>query len=178
MSLSGIFLRFGGVINRILQFIFSIISVGIYAYFVSNIREAGFRPSNWTGAILGISSASAIYTLFGIVFTLCLGANFFFGSLAIILDVAFIGAFIFVAYATRAARLSCSGYVATPLGAGPAGSETGLTIATSLRRACQMETVVFASAIILCILYFMTAIWQCFMVRNRRARTTGSMSKV
>ena len=177
MSLSGILLRFGGVINRILQLIFSIISVGIYAYFVSNIREAGFRPSNWTGAILGISTASAIYTLFGIVFTLCLGANFF-GSLAIILDVAFIGAFIFVAYATRAARHSCSGYVATPLGAGSAGSETGLTIATSLRRACQMETVVFASAIILCVLYLMTAIWQYFMVRNHRARTTGSMSKV
>ena len=100
------------------------------------------------------------------------------GNLAIILDVAFIGAFIFVSYATRAARHSCSGYVVTPLGSGAAGADTGLRVASSLRRACQLETAVFASAIILCILYFMTAIWQFFMVRNRKSRTTGSMSKV
>lgn len=178
MSLSGVFLRFGGIFNRILQFIFSIICLGIYAYFVSNIRDAGFRPSDWTGAILGISTASSIYTLFGIVFTLCLGGNILFGNLAIILDVAFIGAFIFVSYATRAARHSCSGYVVTPLGSGAADAETGLTIASSLRRACHLETAVFASAIILCVLYFMSAIWQFFMVRNRQSRTTGSMSKV
>ena len=178
MSLSGIFLKFGGIFNRILQFLLSLVQMAIYAYFVSNIREAGYRVNDWTGAILGITTASTIYTLFGIVFTLCLGGNTLFGNLAILLDVAFIGAYIFVSWATRAARHSCDGVVYTPIGAGSAAQSTGLTVAGNLRRACQMEKVVFAFAIALCVLYLMSAIWQFMIVRNKQSRKTSYPSKV
>lgn len=141
-----------------------------FAYFVHNLNDANYRIADSWRAVLGICSAAALYTLFGVLLTLCPGGSLGFGSLAIILDIAFVGGFIFVAYATRGWSRGCSGGVYTPLGDGYAGTFTGLRIASSLRRACQLNTVCFAFAITLCVLFLLSAIFQAFMVRKRDTR--------
>lgn len=168
MSLSGLLLRVGGTFTRFLQFICASVIVGIFAYFIDKLRDAHAPVADDWRAVLGISGAAAIYTLCGIIFTLCLGGNALFGNLAVVLDVAFIGAFIYVSYATRAGSDGCSGVVSTPLGNGPANKSTGLFVASSLRTACQLNTACFAMAIASCVLFFVSAIWQFFMVRNKQ----------
>lgn len=168
MSISGLLLRVGGTFSRFLQFVCAAVIVGIFAYFIAKLRDAHVPVADDWRAVLGISAAAAGYSLCGIIFTLCLGGNALFGNLAVLLDVAFIGAFIYVSYATRAGSDGCSGVVSTPLGNGPASQDTGLFVASSLRRACQLNTACFALAIASCVLFFVSAIWQYFMVRNKQ----------
>lgn len=150
MSLSGVFLRFGGTFLRILEFCLATIIMAIFAHFVDNIRDSGYRVGSSWIAVLSISAAAAVYTLFGVMFTLCLGGSMFFGNLAIMLDVAFMGAFIYVAYTTRGGSDGCDGITYTPLGNGYVGSRTRRHVVSSLYRTCQLDTVCFSFAVALC----------------------------
>lgn len=178
MGLGGVFFKFGGTVARFLQFCSSIIIVGIFAYFVHNIRSSGYSTPRPWAAVLGISSAAAVYTLAGVLFTVCLGSSSVFGNLAILLDIAFVGAFAYVAYATRGGAGRCRGFVYTPLGFGNADQETGLFVASDLRSACRYNRVAFAFAIILIFLFLISAIWQFFMVRRSRTEKRRHVSKV
>lgn len=87
-------------------------------------------------AVEGMAGAAVIYTAFAIILTCFLGGKTFFAFLALLLDFAFVGAFVAIAVLTRGGARSCSGKnVPSPLG-------TGNT------RACKLETTVFAVAII------------------------------
>jgi len=77
------------------------------------------------------------------------------GFIAMLLDLAFCGAFIYVAYATRGGASSCKGNVNTPFGSGNANTNNsvqqgsgGFTHLPSLKTACRLETATFAVAIV------------------------------
>ena len=178
MGVGGIFLKFGGTVARFLQICSAVIIVGIFAYFVRNNRQTGYKFPNTWSAVLGIASAAAIYTLAGVFFTICLGGSALFGNLAILLDILFVGAFAYVAYATRGGAGRCRGFVYTPLGSGPANQGTGNFIVDDLRSACRYNRVAFAFAIILIFLFLISAIWQFFMVRRRSTEKRRHVSKV
>jgi hypothetical protein len=55
----------------------------------------------------GLSGAAALYTLFAVLFTCCLGGFMFFAFIGIVANVLFIGAFIAIAILTRGAWNSC-----------------------------------------------------------------------
>ena len=78
-------------------------------------------------------------------------------AVAVLLDLAFMGAFIYVAWKTRAGRGSCTGVVDTPLGSGDTRDAEGNQVISnsggvvrlpSLHTACRLETACFAVAIV------------------------------
>lgn len=85
-----------------------------------------------------------------------------------------------IAILTRDGASSCSGNVRTPLGNGPAstdssgygnfgaGDNENLTYAVSLRTACKLNTAAFAVSIIAAILFLITAGLQVALVRHHK----------
>ncbi len=146
--------------------------MSVFAYFIDKLRRSGSPQASRWQAVLAISTIATIYTLFSIIFTLFLGGNALFGNLAILLDIIFIGMFMYVAYATRDGSKGCKGYVYTPLGAGDANNHVGLNVDSSNGEACRLNTLVFALAILLCFLFLASALWQAMMVRNKKRAAT------
>lgn len=154
--------KFGGValkglalFLRFIEFCCAAIILGIFSYFLSVLVDHSLPVATYIRAVEGISGAGVVYTLFALLLVVCLGGIAVLSFIAIILDVAFTGAFIYVAWATRGGASSCSGNVATPLGNGNTrtsnrvtGGDGGITILPSFRTACKLQTATFAVAII------------------------------
>merc|ERR1711964_865707 len=101
MAVGGVLLRFGAVGLRIIQFGCAAIVLGIYSYYLAVLAQHDIHIPTWEKAVTGMSGAGALYTIFGIIFTLCLGGVAFFGFLAVVLDICFAGCFAAIAYYTR-----------------------------------------------------------------------------
>lgn len=136
---------------RLIQFGCSIIILGIFAYFIARIADRdNLRVPTWNKAIAGISGAGALYSLIGLLLLCFIGGIAFFSAIAMLLDLLFIGAFIYVAWELRRGD-SCSGYAETPFGSGNVRQNnrpsqySGLP---SLKTACRLEKACFAVAII------------------------------
>lgn len=167
---------------RILQFCIAAIGLGIFSYFLSVLADRDIHIyARWL-AVEGITGAATLYTLIALVFVLCLGGVTFFGFLALVIDILFVGAYAAVAYYTRHGANSCSGYVRTPLGDGPSnqndagygqngfgfGNGENSTYFPNLHTACVLNTVVFATAIINIFLFLVSAFWNILMVRHHK----------
>ncbi|KAF2872651.1 hypothetical protein BDV95DRAFT_478362, partial [Massariosphaeria phaeospora] len=98
-------------LTRVLQFLSSVISLGIFSqrlfkvYRLVNSLKTRRGVSSSFGAVEGILAAAVLYTLIQVLFT-CLKRNSSAGSRAlrwiwVLLDVLFVGAFIAVAVITR-----------------------------------------------------------------------------
>jgi len=149
---------------------------------LSRLAENNLPIAKKWEAVEGLAGAATLYTIFGIIFTLFLGGKTFFGLLAILLDICFIGAFVAVAWFTRHGANSCHGFVQTPLGNGQSdsnspgygangfgfGSNANATYAPSLRLACRFNTVVFAVSIIAIFLFLVSAVWQILMIQHHK----------
>lgn len=182
MAIGGLFLRLGGIVLRGLEFCASAVALGIFSYFLAVLADNNLVIARWKQAVEGMSGAAVLYTIFGLVFTLCLGGNAFFGFLAIVLDICFAGCFIAIAILTRHGAGSCSGYVRTPLGDGQAdsgstgygangfgfGDNQNATYFPNLHTACRLNTAVFAVSIINIFLFLITAAYQVALVRHHR----------
>lgn len=92
----------------------------------------------------------------------------FFGFIAIVLDIALVGAFIAIAVLTRSATHSCnSNYLNTPLGLTATSSFDGNVVySVSARTACRLNKAAFACSIIGAFLFFIAAVFQVFLVRS------------
>lgn len=175
-------MRIGGIVLRVLEFGASAVALGIFSYFLAVLSDNNLEIAKWKQAVEGISGAAVLYTIFGVILTLCLGGNKFFGFLAVVLDILFALAFIAVAYLTRHGAGSCSGYVRTPLGDGPSdtgaqgygadgfgfGNGENVTYFPNLRTACRFNTAVFAVAIINIFLFLLTAAYQVAMIKHHQ----------
>jgi len=182
MTAGGAVLRFGGLLLRILQFGCAGIALGIFSYFLSVLADRDLPIARRWQAVEGITGAATLYAIFGIVFVLCLGGNTFFGFLAVLLDILFVGAFVAVAWITRHGADSCTGNVKTPLGNGPTDSNSpgygsdgfgfgngeNATYFPNLGFACRLNTAVFAVSVIAAFLFLLTAVWQVMMVRHHK----------
>lgn len=140
---------------RFIEFCCAAIILGIFSYFLAVLSNHHLHIPTWIKAVEGISGAAVLYTLFALFLVFCLGGMAFFSALGMLLDLAFVGAFIYLAYATRNGRHSCNGHVNTPLGSGdtngantvPQGSGGGIHL-PSLKTSCRLEKACFAVALV------------------------------
>jgi hypothetical protein len=141
---------------RFIEFCCAVIILGIFAYFLAALNDHHQHIQTWIRAVTGISGSAALYTLLALIFVFCLGGIAVFSALGMLLDLAFLGAFIYLAYATRHGSDSCSGNVNTPLGNGntnvdntvPFHNTPGGVNLPSLTTACRLQKACFAVAIV------------------------------
>ncbi|TAQ86734.1 hypothetical protein B7494_g4960 [Chlorociboria aeruginascens] len=160
---------------RAIEFCCAAIILAIFSYFLAVLHNHDLHIDTYIRAVEGISGAGILYTIFALILVCCLGGIAFFSFIAMILDLAFTGAFIYLAYATRAGRHSCSGFVNTPLGSGntltdntvPTGSG-GFTHLPSRRTACRLNSACFAVAIIGAVFFFLSIFVELALAHHHR----------
>ncbi|TDZ74199.1 hypothetical protein CTRI78_v001033 [Colletotrichum trifolii] len=169
---------------RGVQFGSSALILGIYSYFLATLHNHSLPISNTLRAVEGISGAATLYTLCGLLLLCCLAGHAFTSFFAIVLDVAFVGAFVYVAVANKNGGSSCSGTVSTPFGDGPADGEAtntgsdGWTHLPSLRTACKLQTACLAVSIVAIIFFMLSILVEVALVRhNRKERRFGPSPK-
>jgi hypothetical protein len=113
-----------------------------------------------------MSGAAVLYTIFGVILTLCLGGIAFFGFLGVVLDILFAGAFAAIAYYTRHGANSCSGIVNTPIGRGPSNAEA--PGAGDYGYACSLNTACFAVSILAIFLFLVSAFFNIMLVKHHK----------
>lgn len=142
----GVFLRFCGLVIRVLQFLVGAVILGIFSYYLAILHQHNQHIDTWLKAVEGLAGATTLYGLLGIIFVCCLGGVAFFAFLGVVLDVLFMGAMIAVAILTRNGVNKCVGTVDTPLGKGKASDDSAAGLGFDM--ACKLEKVVFAVSII------------------------------
>ncbi|OAL40310.1 hypothetical protein AYO20_00046 [Fonsecaea nubica] len=166
MAIGGVILRFGQTGLRLLEFASSAIILGVYSYFLAVMADKDIHIPTWEKAVEGMSGAAVLYTIFGVLFTLCLGGVSFFALLAVFLDICFVGCFAAIAYYTRHGANSCKGFVNTPLGFGldteaaPGAGDWGYV--------CSLNTACFAMAVLNIFLFLVTAGMQMLLARHHK----------
>lgn len=173
MGFGGIALRALATTFYGLEFCCAAIILGIYSYFLSVLADRDeYIPRDFK-AVEGISGIAVVYTIFAVVLTFCLGGARFFALLAVILDVAFVGAFIALAVLTRAGAHSCTGVVSTPLGRGGANVDNGsfngqVTYQASFGLSCRLNKAAFAVSVIGAFLFVFSALLQVWVSRHHQ----------
>src|SRR5262249_55511391 len=149
-------LRIGQTGLRILEFGCAAIILGIYSYFLAVLSRHDITIPTWEKAVEGMTGVAALYTIFGILFTICLGGVSFFAFLAVLLDFCFAGCSAAIAYYTRHGANSCRGVVNTPLGTGP--DNAAAPGAGDWGFVCRLNTACFGVAICNIFLFLITAV--------------------
>lgn len=132
---------------RGVQFCCCALILAIFSYFLAVLTNRNLTIPTWTRAVEGISGVGVLYTILGLMLLCCLAGHPFTSFIAIVLDICFIGAFIYVASATRGGASSCTGTVDTPFGSGRATDMINDQYPT-YRQVCQMETACLAVSIV------------------------------
>lgn len=143
---AGLFLRSTDTFIRVLEFLASAAILGIFSYFLASLSKGSLPIATWMRAVEGIAGAATLYTLFGVVLTLFLGGITIFAILGILLDLAFCGAFGYVAYATRGG-IHCGGSTDESFFGNGAAGITSSSASPSV--ICDLEKTCFILAIIL-----------------------------
>lgn len=149
---SGLALKFVQWFIRGIQFCCAALVLGVYSYFLATLRNHNLPIANSVRAVEGISGAAVLYTLIGLLLLCCVAGFAFTSFIAIILDVCFIGGFIYVAVANKNGAGSCNGNLDTPFGTGQSAAQvegsSGFTALPSFHTACRLQTACFAVAIV------------------------------
>jgi hypothetical protein len=132
---------------RAVQFLSCAVVLALFSYFLAVAAQHDFVIPTWTKAVEGISGIGVLYTLVGLLLLCCLAGHPFTSAIAIILDIAFVGAFIYVAQANRGGASSCDNTVDTLFGTRPATDDLGKGL-PNFHQICQMESAVLAVSII------------------------------
>lgn len=143
----GLALKSFSLFLRVIEFCCAAVILGIFSYFLANLSSNNRHIPTYERAVEGISGAAVVYTFFAFLLVCCVGGVAFFSLLAMILDLAFCGAFIYVAWANRNGAGSNSGTICTPLGC---GNTNARVVDSSVRygTAHRLESAVLAVAII------------------------------
>lgn len=150
---------------RGLQLCCAVIVLALYSYFLVTLSDHKLDISQNMKAVEGIAGAAVLYTIIGLLVTCCLAGLPLTSFFAMLLDLAFACAFIFVAVANKNGSGSCTGDVTTPYTSGTGTGSTGTTPAhrrsisslPSDHNACKMETACLAVSI-LAIFFFIFSI--------------------
>jgi len=169
---SGLALKFVQWFIRGVQFCCAAVVLALFSYFLATLHNHNMDIPTWVRAVEGISGVAVLYSLLGLLLLCCLAGHPATSFIAIILDVAFIGGFIYVAISNRDGASSCTGTVSTPFGTGNANTsptaDDGFTHLPNLRQACQMETACFAVSIVAIIFFILSILVELTLVRHRR----------
>lgn len=158
---------------RGVQFLCAALILGVYSYFLAALHNHDINSSNSVRAVEGIAGAAALYTLLALLLLCCVAGLTFTSFLAIVLDIAFIGAFIYVAVANRSGASSCRGYIDTPFGRGRAqdtaeGNSGGFTALPSYHTACRLQSACLAVSIIAIIFFVFSILMEIALARHHR----------
>lgn len=171
---TGIALRGMQFFLRIVQFCCAAIVLALFSYFLATLNNHNLAIGTWVRAVEGISGAAVLYTILALLALCCLAGRSFPSFITMLFDVAFIGGFIYIAWANRNGASSCNGIVDTPYGTGDADTNVGdnghggFTQLPSLRQACRMQTACLAVSIVAIIFFALTPIVSLALVRHRR----------
>ncbi|KAF7520369.1 hypothetical protein G7054_g12788 [Neopestalotiopsis clavispora] len=170
---SGLALKFLQWFIRGIQFCCAAVVLALFSYFLAALHNHSLGIPTWVRAVEGISGAAVLYTIAGLLLLCCLAGHPFTSFIAIILDVCFIGAFIYVAVANKNGASSCRGRVNTPFGSGNSAdqvtsSTSGFTNLPTYRQACQMQTAVLAVSIVAIFFFLLSILVEFVLVRHRR----------
>jgi hypothetical protein len=149
----GLGLKFLQWFIRAVQLASAIIILGIYIYFLVTLHDHNLSVPTSVRAVTGIAGAAVVYTGIALLLLCCLAGLPFTSFIAIVLDVGFLGAFIYVAVANKNGASQCTGQVNTVFGSGADGEEVEgqsgkFTQLPNLHIACKLETACLAIAII------------------------------
>jgi hypothetical protein len=144
---------------RGIQFVCSVVILGIYSYYLATMASHKMTVSTNVKAIEGISAIGTLYTALGVLFVCCCAGFPLSSFIAIVLDVGLIAAYIYVAVGNRDGASSCTGsdvntvYGSGDASASPSSSGSGNSIANipvnglpTFQMACRLETVCLAAA--------------------------------
>ncbi|KOS19237.1 hypothetical protein ESCO_000469 [Escovopsis weberi] len=160
--------------TRGIQFACAAIILGIYSFFLATLASNKLPIASSLRAVEGIAGAAALYSLIALLFLCCLAGFAVTSALAVVLDVAFIAAFIYISAANRRGAGACKGYADTPLGLGDAanllsGDEDNVDISLPrLCTACRLQTAALITAIIAILFFILSIFLEIALVRNRR----------
>ncbi|KAI3398905.1 hypothetical protein diail_8228, partial [Diaporthe ilicicola] len=165
---------------RGIQFVCSVVLLGIYSYYLATMASHKMTITTNTKAIEGISAIGTFYTALGLLFVCCCAGFPLSSFIAIVLDIGLIAAYIYVAVGNRDGASSCTGSnVNTVYGSGesnatPSSSGSGNSIANipvsglpTFQIACRLETVCLAAACIACIFFALSILLEISLNRNR-----------
>jgi hypothetical protein len=171
----GVALKSVSVFLRAIEFCCAAIILGFFCYFLATLKDHSLYIPTYIRAVTGISGAAVIYTIVGLLLVCCLGGIAILSIIAMLLDLAFTGAFIYIAWATRGGADSCRGNVSTPFGNGNTdfanevtAGDGGITILPSFRTSCRMQTACFAVAIIACIFFPISLLLELALIKHHR----------
>ena len=139
---------------RGVQFCCAAIVLAIYSYFLATLHNHGLEIATWIRSVEGISGFATLYTGVSLLFLWCLAGHRWWSLATMILDFAFVAAFIYVASANRGGAGRCEGVVDTPFGTGDADTNVvddgrgGFTALPSFRTACRLETACMSVSIV------------------------------
>ncbi|KAI1420631.1 hypothetical protein F5Y12DRAFT_719323 [Xylaria sp. FL1777] len=152
---------------RGIQFLSSAVALALFSYFLAVAKGHNINIPTWAKAVEGISGIGVLYTLIGLLLLCCVAGHPFASAIAIILDIAFIGSYIYVAQANRGGASSCQGTVNTVFGTHSASDRLGSGLPT-YHQICQIHSAVLAVSIIAIIFFLISAFLELALVRNRR----------
>ncbi|CAM1508384.1 Fc.00g052320.m01.CDS01 [Cosmosporella sp. VM-42] len=157
---------------RGVQFGCAALILAIYSYFLATLHNHNLPTSTSVRAVEGISGVAVLYTLCGLLLLCCVAGMTFTSFLAVLFDVAFIAAFIYVAVANKGGASSCDGYLDTPFGKGKAGDTAdegsgGFTALPSYRVACRLQSACLAVAIIAIFFFCFSILTEVALARHR-----------
>ncbi|AEO56232.1 hypothetical protein MYCTH_2300924 [Thermothelomyces thermophilus ATCC 42464] len=170
----GIALRGLMFLLRAIQFCCAAIVLALFSYFLATLTNHNMHIPTWARAVAGISGVGVLYTILALLMLCCVPGRSFPSFITMVLDVAFIGGFIYIATANRGGASSCNGEVDTVYGKGDANTNVvdngsgGFTALPSLRTACKMESACLAVSIVAVILFAITPFVSLALVRHRR----------
>lgn len=151
---SGVALKILQWFNRGVQFCSTALILSLTSYFLATMADHDIKIPTSLRAVEGISGIGVVYTAIGLLLLCCLAGLAFTSFIAILIDVAFIGAFIYVATVYRNGASSCTGTnVKSIFGTGNAGADVssakdGSVPLPTYKTACRMETAMLAVSIV------------------------------
>ncbi|KAK8035362.1 hypothetical protein PG993_010357 [Apiospora rasikravindrae] len=170
---SGIALKSLQWFIRGIQFCCAALILSLFSYFLAALSNHNLTIPTWARAVEGISGVGVLYTLAGLLLLCCLAGHPVTSFIAIVFDIAFIGAFIYVAVSNRGGASSCGNRPNTIFGTGPArdypeSHRDGFTKLPTYGTACRMETACLAVSIVAIVFFILSILVEVVLVRHRR----------
>ncbi|KAL8358329.1 hypothetical protein RB601_009640 [Gaeumannomyces tritici] len=150
---------------RGVQFLSATIIFGIYCYFLGTLNGRNIEVPDWIRAVVGITGSACLYSGVGLLLLCWIAGRKFTSFLAILLDVAFAAAFIFVAVSNKGGAGSCDGALSTPFGDGDANSSRADGI-PNYRTACKLQSACLAIAVVALVFFVFSAITEVALGRH------------
>lgn len=142
---------------RGVQFLSAAIVFAIYCYFLATLNSRGFEVPDWVRAVVGITGFACLYSGVGMLVLCWIAGHKVTSFFAIVLDVAFAAAFIFVAVSNKGGSGSCEGGgLSTPFGDGDANASRADGM-PNYYTACKLQSACLAVAVIAIFFFIFSA---------------------